>query len=88
VQLKTAITSGKKRTGLQDSQEDCRAGIHEASTQDVQRILENEEMDLVERSAPSKTKKAIMHRLGAGNVRAPTTGDNFALPFGKIKRNR
>jgi hypothetical protein len=54
--MKTAITSGKKKTGLQDPREDPRARIREANKRDVQRVSENEEMDLVERSAPSKTK--------------------------------
>jgi hypothetical protein len=49
VELKTAITSGMKRADLQDSQEDPRAGIREASNRDVQRVSENEEMDLVEK---------------------------------------
>jgi hypothetical protein len=49
VELKTAITSGKKRIGLQDPQEDPRAGIREASKRDVQWVLGNKEMDLVER---------------------------------------
>jgi hypothetical protein len=57
VELKTAITFGKRRTELKDPQEDSRAGIREASKRDVQQVSENEEMDLVERSAPSKTKK-------------------------------
>jgi hypothetical protein len=35
VELKTAITSGKRRTYLQDPQEDPRAEIREVSKQDV-----------------------------------------------------
>jgi hypothetical protein len=57
VELKTAVTSGKRRTDLQDPQEDPRAGIHEANKWDVQRVSENEEMDLVERLVPSKNEK-------------------------------
>jgi hypothetical protein len=53
------------------------------SKQDVQWVSENEEMDLVERSAPSEMKKEIVHGVGARNVGAQTTQDNFALPFGK-----
>jgi hypothetical protein len=80
VELKTAITFGKRRTNLQDAQEDPRAGICEAGKWDVQRVLENGEMDLVERSAPSETKKEIVHGVGVGNVGVPATGDSFAPP--------
>jgi hypothetical protein len=85
VELKTVITSEKKWTGLQDPQEDPRAGIREESTRDVQRVSENEEMDLVKGSAPSETRKEIIHGVGTGNVRAPTTRDSFAPP--KKKEN-
>jgi hypothetical protein len=57
VELKTAITSWKKRTGLHDPLEDPRVRIREVSKQKVQRVSENEEMDLVEWSAPSKAEK-------------------------------
>jgi hypothetical protein len=67
VELKTAITSGKKRTGLQESQEDPRAGIREASEQNVQRDSENVKMDLVKRSTP-RIEKKIVHGVGAENV--------------------
>jgi hypothetical protein len=49
VELKTPVTSGKRRTNLQDPQENPRAGIREASKRDIQRVSEKEEMDLVER---------------------------------------
>jgi hypothetical protein len=49
LELKTTITSGKKNIGLKCPQEDPRAGIREESTRNVQRVSENEEMDLVER---------------------------------------
>jgi hypothetical protein len=86
VELKTAITSGKRRTDLQDPQEDPRVGIHEASKWAVKRVSENEEMNLVERLGHSETKKEIIHRVGAGNVGAPATRDSFAPP--KKERNR
>jgi hypothetical protein len=63
-----------KTTDLQDPQEDLGAGIREASKRDVQRVLENEEMDPVERSAPSETKKEIVHGVRAGNVGGPPFG--------------
>jgi hypothetical protein len=43
-------------------------------------------MDLVERSAPSETKKEIVHGLGAGNVLALATRDSFAPPKKKKKK--
>jgi hypothetical protein len=85
VELKTAVTSVKKRTDLQDPQEEPRAGIHQVSKQDFQLVLENKEMDLVERLAPSKMKKEIVHGVGAGNVEAPATRDSFAPPKEKKK---
>jgi hypothetical protein len=57
VQLKTAVTSGKKRTSLQDPQEDPRAEIHEESTRDVQRIAANPELESMEGLAPSEAEK-------------------------------
>jgi hypothetical protein len=59
VELKTAITSGEKRTSLQDPQEDPRAGICEGSKRDLQWVSENEEMDLVERVTPNERKKRV-----------------------------
>jgi hypothetical protein len=41
-------------------------------------VLENEEMDLVDRSATSQMKKELMHGVGAGNVGAPAAHDSFA----------
>jgi hypothetical protein len=60
VELKSAVTSGKKRTGLQDLQEDHRTGIREASKWDVQQVSQNEEMDVVEGSIPFKVEKAAL----------------------------
>jgi hypothetical protein len=37
-ELRTAVASGRRRTDLQDPQEDPRAGIREASKRDVQRF--------------------------------------------------
>jgi hypothetical protein len=55
VQLRTAITSGKRRTDLQDSQEDPRPGIREASKWDVQWVIKNDGPDIVDRLNPSET---------------------------------
>jgi hypothetical protein len=88
VEPKTVIISGKKSTGLQDAQEDPRAGIREASTWDDQQVSENEELDVVERSAPSKTKKEIMHGVRAGHVGAPATPGVIAPPGWKRERER
>jgi hypothetical protein len=54
VELGTAITSGKKRTNLQDPQDDPGTGIGEASERDVQRVTNKETLDLVEGSTPSE----------------------------------
>jgi hypothetical protein len=53
VELRTAVTSGKRRTNLQDPQDDPGAGIREASKREVQRIIKKQTLDLVEESAPS-----------------------------------
>jgi hypothetical protein len=71
VELKTAITSGEKSTSLQDPKEDPRAEIRELSKRDVRQALENE--DTVEMSAPSETKKEILHGVRARHVGAPAT---------------
>jgi hypothetical protein len=58
-ELKTAINSGRRRTDLQDPQEDPRAEIHEASKEDVQRVTKNDGPDIVEGLTPSKWKKKL-----------------------------
>jgi hypothetical protein len=57
MELRTAITSGKRLTNLQDPQEDPRAGIHESSKQNAQQVAESEKPNLVEGSGPSRTRK-------------------------------
>jgi hypothetical protein len=61
VGLETAITSGKKKTSLEDTQEDPTAGIQETSKQDAQQVLENGEMDVVEGLAPFETVKGAAY---------------------------
>jgi hypothetical protein len=48
-------------------------GVCEARSQDVQWITRNQELDVVEGSAPSKTKKEMANGVGAGNVGALAT---------------
>jgi hypothetical protein len=79
--LKEASISGKGRTDLQDPQNDPRAGIHEASKWDVQRITKNDEPDIVEGTAPSKMEKETAHRAGASNVEAMDTWDGLNPPL-------
>jgi hypothetical protein len=55
--LWTAITSGKKRTNLQDPQEDPGTGIHEASKGDSQRVTKKQTLDTVEGQTPSETEE-------------------------------
>jgi hypothetical protein len=57
VELRTAITSGKRRANLQDPQEDPRVRIREASKRDAQQVVESEKPDLVEGLAPSGARK-------------------------------
>jgi hypothetical protein len=71
VELRTAITSGKRRTKLQDPQKGFRFGIREVSKRNVQRVAEGEKPEPVERSAPPKTEKETAYGAGAGNVEAP-----------------
>jgi hypothetical protein len=78
--LKEATVSGKRRTDLQDPQNDSRAGIHETSKWDVQGVTKNDEPDIVEGTAPSETEKETAHRAGAGNVEAPATRDGLNPP--------
>jgi hypothetical protein len=73
MELKTAITSGKMKTDLQDPQEDTRGRIREASKRDVQRVTKYDGWNIVERSTPSETEKETADRAGAGNVEASTS---------------
>jgi hypothetical protein len=88
VELKTAVTSGKKRVDLQDSQEDPRAGIREESNRDVQRVAEGERLNTVEVLVSSRETKQGLdtggvkplqnereagNRGGASYVEAPTS---------------
>jgi hypothetical protein len=57
VELGTAITSGKKRTNLQDPQYDPGAGIGEASERDAPRVTKRQTLDSVEMSTPSEAQK-------------------------------
>jgi hypothetical protein len=86
VELKTAVTSGKKRTSQQDPEEDPKAGIHEASKRDVWWVSENEELDLVEMSAPSKTEKEAAYGVRAGDVGAPASPGVMAPTVGGRER--
>jgi hypothetical protein len=57
MELGTAITSGKKRTNLQDPQEDPGAAIREASRRNVQWVTKKQTLDLVEGQTPSETEE-------------------------------
>jgi hypothetical protein len=78
VELGTAVTPGKRRTNLQDPQDDPGAGILKESTRDVHRVATNEELDTVDRPTSSEAKKGAAHGAGAGDIEAPvstTTGN-------------
>jgi hypothetical protein len=68
-----AATAWKRKDNQRIRQEGFRTGVRKASNRDVQRVAENEELDLVERSAPSEAEKEAAHGIGAGDVGAPTT---------------
>jgi hypothetical protein len=56
--LETAATSWKGEDNKHDLQKGHQAGDRKASIRDLQHVLENKEMDLVERQTPSgKDKK-------------------------------
>jgi hypothetical protein len=57
VQLGTPIASGKRRTNLQDPQEDPGTGIREASRRDIQRVTTKQTLDTVEGHTPSETEE-------------------------------
>jgi hypothetical protein len=57
MELGTAITSAKKKTNLQDPQEDPGTGIREASRRDVQRVTKKQTQDTVEEQTPSETEE-------------------------------
>ncbi|PNF17739.1 hypothetical protein B7P43_G07066 [Cryptotermes secundus] len=68
VELKTGITPGKKRVGLQDSQKDPRAEIREDSSRDIRRVAEGEKLDVLELSTPSgATKQGWCRRYNGTN---------------------
>jgi hypothetical protein len=57
VELGTAVTSGKRRTNLQDPQDYPVAGILKESTRNVHRVATNEELDTVEGTTSSEVEK-------------------------------
>jgi hypothetical protein len=63
-----------------DVQEGFRTGNH---TPNGRQDAENERRVIVEGLAPCETEKETAHRVGAGNVGAPSTLGSFAPPIGK-----
>jgi hypothetical protein len=100
VELRTAVTSGKKRTDIKYPQEDPRARIREASKRNVQRAAKGEKPELVEASAtsgarkqgsevvegstPSETEKKTAHRSAAGNVDSQAMCDSLS-PTARVR---
>jgi hypothetical protein len=70
------------------SPSDLRAGDHEGSTRDAQSVSGNKELDVVEGSAPSETKKETVHGVRAGFVGAPATPGVIAPLLGERERER
>jgi hypothetical protein len=81
VELGTAVTPWKRRTNLQDPQDDTGAGIFKESTRDIHRVVTNEELDTVEGPTSSEAEKGAAHGAGDGDVGAPvsTTTNNEIL---------
>jgi hypothetical protein len=61
VELGTAVTPGKRRTNLQDPQDDPGAGMLKESTRNVHRVATNEELDTVEGPTSSEAEKGAAH---------------------------
>jgi hypothetical protein len=68
-------------------QEGFRTGVRKVSHRDVQWVAENEELDLVERSAPSEAEKEAAHAIRPGDVGAPAT-QGVMSQWGKEKRGK
>jgi hypothetical protein len=85
VELRTAITSGKWRNTQEDLIQDFQRKDHETNSRDFQRVMKNQGLDIVDGSDPAKTENEIAHGVGAGNVGALATWDNFAPTVGKKK---
>jgi hypothetical protein len=73
VVFRTAITCGRWGNAEEDPLRDFQREGRETSSWNFKRATKNEEMDLVEGTAPSETEKEIVHGVRAGNVRAPAT---------------
>jgi hypothetical protein len=78
VELGTAVAPEKRRSNLQDPQDDPGAVILKESTRNVHRVATNEELDTVEGPTSSKAERGAAHGAGAGDVEAPvsTTTDD------------
>jgi hypothetical protein len=57
---------------------DNRTRDREANCRISYPITKEQELDVVEGSAPSETEKEIVHGVGVGNVGPPATPDSFA----------
>jgi hypothetical protein len=57
VELGTAVTPGRRRTNLQDPQDDPGAGTLKESTRDADRVATNQELDTVEGPTSSEAEK-------------------------------
>jgi hypothetical protein len=73
VDLGTVVTPGKRRTNLQDPQDDPGVGILKESTRNAHRVAANEELDTVEGPTSSEAEKGAAHGAGARDVEAPVS---------------
>jgi hypothetical protein len=80
-------TAAMKQEGIQqEPHEDPWAGVREVSRWHVQQVTKDQELDIVQRSAPSKTEEEPTSRggvRGARNVGEPATWDSFVPLFEK-----
>jgi hypothetical protein len=87
--LKKQLHVGSMREFNKTLREDPRAGDRETNNWDLQQVVENEELDIVERLAPSEMEEVIaafsVRRVT--NVGAPSTIGNFAPTSWKKRRN-
>jgi hypothetical protein len=82
--VRQQLHAGKTRTSGRSIQGDCWAASRKANSQNFLQTAENECQDIVEGSAPSKTKEEPAHTVRAGDVGAFTTLGSFAC----IERKR
>jgi hypothetical protein len=70
---RTVDASSEREDSRLNLWEDVETGDRKANSQIFCQVMKNQELDIVEGSAPSKMEKEIVHRVGARNMAALTT---------------